>query len=140
MKQKVFMSWKWVDDQIDELAKRLKDRKLRYISGIPRGGLIPAIMLSHKLGVTYIPFDEAKKFGRHDLRFKNEDILLVDDICDSGVTMKDYAPRFITATLCLRYVSETIPEYYGEKIEDDRWLVFPWERNDSKTKQDYLDN
>jgi len=134
------MSWKWVDDQIDELAKRLKDKKLRYISGIPRGGLIPAIMLSHKLGVTYIPFDEAKKFGRHDLRIKNEEILLVDDICDSGVTMKDYAPRFITATLCLRYVSETIPEYYGEKIEDDRWLVFPWERNDSKTNQDYLDN
>ena len=140
MKEKVFMSWKWVDDQIDELAKRLKDKKLRYISGIPRGGLIPAIMLSHKLGVTYIPFDEAKKFGRHDLSFKNEEILLVDDICDSGVTMKDYAPRFITATLCLRYVSETIPEYYGEKIEDDRWLVFPWERNDSKTNQDYLDN
>ena len=140
MKQKVFMSWKWVDDQIDELAKRLKDKKLRYISGIPRGGLIPAIMLSHKLGVTYIPFDEAKKYGRHNLSFKNEEILLVDDICDSGVTMKDYAPRFITATLCLRYVSETIPEYYGEKIEDDRWLVFPWERNDSKTKQDYLDN
>ena len=140
MKEKVFMSWKWVDDQIEELAERLKDKKLRYISGIPRGGLIPAIMLSHKLGVTYIPFDEAKKFGRHDLRFKNEDILLVDDICDSGVTMKDYAPRFITATLCLRYISETIPEYYGEKIEDDRWLVFPWERNDSKTKQNYLDN
>jgi hypoxanthine phosphoribosyltransferase len=140
MKEKVFMSWKWVDDQIEELAERLKDKKLRYISGIPRGGLIPAIMLSHKLGVTYIPFDEAKKYGRHDIRFKNEDILLVDDICDSGVTMKDYAPRFITATLCLRYISETIPEYYGEKIEDDRWLVFPWERNDSKTKQNYLDN
>jgi len=134
------MSWKWVDDQIEELAERLKDKKLRYISGIPRGGLIPAIMLSHKLGVTYIPFDEAKKYGRHDLRVKNEDILLVDDICDSGVTMKDYAPRFITATLCLRYISETIPEYYGEKIKDDRWLVFPWERNDSKTKQNYLDN
>jgi len=133
------MSWKWVDDQIEELAERLKDKKLRYISGIPRGGLIPAIMLSHKLGVTYIPFDEAKKYGRHDIRFKNEDILLVDDICDSGVTMKDYAPRFITATLCMRYVSETIPEYYGEKIEDDRWLVFPWERNDSNTKQNYLD-
>jgi len=140
MKEKVFMSWKWVDDQIEVLAERLKDKKLRYISGIPRGGLIPAIMLSHKLGVTYIPFDEAKKYGRHDIRFKNEDILLVDDICDSGVTMKDYAPRFITATLCLRYISETIPEYYGEKIKDDRWLVFPWERNDSNTKQNYLDN
>ena len=140
MKEKVFMSWKWVDDQIEELAERLKDKKLRYISGIPRGGLIPAIMLSHKLGVTYIPFDEAKKYGRHDIRFKNEDILLVDDICDSGVTMKDYAPRFITATLCLRYISETIPEYYGEKIKDDRWLVFPWERNASNTKQNYLDN
>ena len=27
MKEKVFMSWKWVDDQIDELAKRLKDKE-----------------------------------------------------------------------------------------------------------------
>jgi hypoxanthine phosphoribosyltransferase len=71
---------------------------------------------------------------------KNHSILLVDDICDSGVTMKDYADQFITATLCMRYVSETIPEFYGEKIEDDRWLVFPWEKNNSKPIQDYLDN
>ena len=48
MKEKVFMSWKWVDDQIEELAKRLNSSELEYISGIPRGGLIPAIMLSHK--------------------------------------------------------------------------------------------
>ena len=67
MKEKVFMSWKWVDDQIDKLAEQLKDKKLYYVSGIPRGGLIPAIMLSHKLDVPYLPFDTAKKYGRHDL-------------------------------------------------------------------------
>ena len=140
MKEKVFMSWKWVDDQIDELAKRLDSTELEYISGIPRGGLIPAIMLSHKLNVPYLPFDSVKKYCIQNPIVKNHRILLVDDICDSGVTMKDYADQFITATLCMRYISETIPEYYGEKIEDDRWLVFPWEKNNSKPLQDYLDN
>ena len=140
MKDKVFLSWKWVDDQVAELAKRIETKELRYISGIPRGGLIPAIMLSHNLNVPYIPFASVWQYCKQKPMVKNHSILLVDDICDSGVTMKDYAPQFITATLCMRYVSETIPEYYGEKIEDDRWVVFPWERIDSKTKQDYLDN
>ena len=31
-------------------------------------------------------------------------------------------------------------KYYGDKIEDDSWLVFPWEKNNSKPIQDYLDN
>ena len=130
------MSWKWVDDQIDELAKRLKNRELRYISGIPRGGLIPAIMLSHKLGVTYIPFDEAKKFGRHDLRFKNEDILLVDDICDSGVTLEK-APGVYTAVLHHKPTSVFSPSVYAEEVGEE-WIVYPWERDDSEAKQDYL--
>ena len=45
---------------------------------------------------------------------------------------------FQTAALSLRYSSPFMPEWYSEKIEDDRWLVFPWERIDSKTIQDYL--
>ena len=66
MKEKVFMSWKWVDDQIDELAKRIDSTELEYISGIPRGGLIPAIMLSHKLNVPYLPFDSVKKYCKQN--------------------------------------------------------------------------
>ena len=138
MKEKVFMSWKWVDDQIEELAERLKDKKLRYISGIPRGGLIPAIMLSHKLGVTYIPFDEAKKYGRHDIRFKNEDILLVDDICDSGVTLEK-APGVWTAVLHYKpHTSCFQPSMWADIHEGNEWLIYPWETKDSDTIQDYL--
>ena len=134
------MSWKWVDDQLLVLVPFLKQHKIEYISGIPRGGLIPAIMLSHKLDIKYLPFDQVKKYCKQHPVEKNENILLIDDICDSGVTMKEYSNQFLTATLCMRYISETIPDYYGEKIKDDRWIVFPWEEDDAKTIQGYLDN
>ena len=60
MKQKVFMSWKWVDDQIDELAKRLKNKKLStFLVSLEEVSYL--IMLSHKLNVPYLPFDSVKK-------------------------------------------------------------------------------
>lgn len=135
------MSWKWVDDQIAILADLLRDQPIKYVSGIPRGGLIPAIMLSHKLGAEYLPFDKlqiAYKISRN--QEKNNEVLLVDDISDTGVTMNGYSETFLTATLCVRFDSQTMPDVFGEKINDDRWLVFPWEQNNSKPIQDYLDN
>ena len=126
---KIYLSWDDVEKSVNDLCNKIRfdQPNIDSVHGIARGGLIPAVLLSHKLNLPYT-----------NVILPNT--LVVDDICDSGVTMKDYAPQFITATLCMRYVSETIPEYYGEKIEDDRWVVFPWERIDSKTKQDYLDN
>jgi hypoxanthine phosphoribosyltransferase len=66
-------------------------------------------------------------------------VLVIDDICDSGITFIEAdAFGFRTASLALRYTSSFMPDFYSEKINDDRWLVFPWEKVDSKTVQDYL--
>ena len=46
--------------------------------------------------------------------------------------------KFITATLCIRVGTKTVPYFSGEHINDDRWLVFPWEKLDSVPMQDYL--
>tara|TARA_B100000900_G_scaffold409458_1_gene425432 strand:+ start:1070 stop:1474 length:405 start_codon:yes stop_codon:yes gene_type:complete len=134
MTEKVFMSWHWVDLQIEVLADKIgNDSKFTIVTGIPRGGLIPAVMLSHKLGIRYVPYKEAIK--------ASELVLVVDDIADTGHTLTEIGTKgFCTATLCCRYSTQYTPEYYGEEIIDDKWLVFPWEENDSKTIQGYLDN
>lgn len=134
MTEKVFMSWNWVDLQIEVLANKIgSNSKFTVVTGIPRGGLIPAVMLSHKLGIKYMPYREAIKALKP--------VLVVDDIADTGYTLTELGTRgFSTATLCFRYSTQYTPQYYGEEITNDRWLVFPWEENDSKTIQGYLDN
>ena len=134
MAQKVFMSWGWVDHQIQVIANSIEDKnEFVAVTGVPRGGLIPAVMLSHKLGLKYIPYQQAVS--------KRRPVLVVDDISDSGLTLTGVGNKgFITATLCVRYNTQYTPDYYGEEITDDRWIVFPWEENDSKPIQGYLDN
>lgn len=134
MAEKVFMSWSWVDHQINVIADKLNNTsEFVAVTGVPRGGLIPAVMLSHKLGLKYIPYQQAVS--------KRRPVLVVDDISDSGLTLTDVGNKgFKTATLCVRYSTQYTPDYYGEEITSDKWLVFPWEENDSKPIQGYLDN
>ena len=130
MAQKVYLSWNWVDSQLAMIEKQI-DKEFQWITGLPRGGLIPAVMLSHRLELPYIPF--------HNIT-EEKNILLVDDISDTGVTLKKSINTSVTtATLALRHNSDFIPDYFGTKIADDRWLVFPWETADSKPLQNYLE-
>ena len=137
MIEKVYVSWKWVDEKIEVLANKINNKEFKAITGIPRGGLIPAVMLSHKLGVKYVPFN---RFDSQVI-YPDKDILVIDDISDSGDTLINIGDKgYKTATLCYRYSTKRIPEYYGEEIKNDMWIVFPWEENDSKTIQGYLEN
>jgi|TARA_R110000787_G_scaffold77508_1_gene170222 hypoxanthine phosphoribosyltransferase len=134
-KNKVYLSWKWVDEQINTIGDKLEGLNLEFVAGIPRGGLIPAVMMSHAFGIKYISYSSAKMLPG-DLRKKT---LVVDDISDTGVTIAEADKlKFITATLCIRVGTKTVPYFSGEHINDDRWLVFPWEKLDSVPMQDYL--
>ena len=108
---------------------------IEYVTGVPRGGLVPAVMLSHYMNKKFKSYNEVIEMT-NNVRQK---VLVVDDISDSGETLyKAETFGFQTATLTVRHSTIFIPDFYGERIEDDRWLVFPWEREDSKTVQDYL--
>lgn len=134
-KNKLYLSWKWVDEQINKIGDKLENKELEFVSGIPRGGLIPAVMMSHAFGIKYISYSSAKLLPR-ELRSKT---LVVDDISDTGITMAEADElNFLTAALCLRFNTKTVPTLTGEIINDDRWLVFPWEQLDSIPMQDYL--
>lgn len=134
-KNKLYLSWKWVDEQINKIGDKLEGLNLEFVSGIPRGGLIPAVMMSHAFNIKYISYSSAKMLPL-ELREKT---LVIDDISDTGITLEEANDlKFILASLCIRSGTKTIPRFIGEIISDDRWLVFPWEKLDSIPMQDYL--
>ena len=136
MADKLYLSWKWVDDQLNLIGDKLEGYdKLEFISGIPRGGLIPAVMMSHAFNVKYISYSSAKMLPKE----VRKNVLVIDDIADTGHTLKEANKLdFITGTLAMRVGSKTSPTFYGQLITDDSWLVFPWEKLDSIPRQDYL--
>ena len=134
-KNKLYLSWKWVDDQINKIGDKLEGIDLEFVSGIPRGGLIPAVMMSHAYGIKYISYSSAKMLP---LELRNKTIV-IDDISDTGLTMAEADKLgFITSSLSTRTGTKTLPRLTGEMISDDRWLVFPCETLDSIPVQDYL--
>jgi hypoxanthine phosphoribosyltransferase len=71
---------------------------------------------------------------------KDKNILIVDDMCDSGVTLSQIILKFYTngfiidniKTCALFYNTEQkfIVDYFQRTLnrtEDDTWIVFPWE-------------
>lgn len=128
-KQKIRIGWNEIERLVNQICFEIKDRKFKCVYGIARGGMIPAIMISHKTNV---------KFVRNPMNLLNEnkaDILVVDDICDSGRTLSGW--RTPTATLHYKINDLHQPTFYGEKVASNHWIEYPWERKDSKTIRDY---
>jgi len=136
MAEKKLYDWDWIEEQIDKIGEKLEAfEKPQFITGVPRGGLIPAVLMSHKFDIPYIGLEAAKTLPG-DLKKK---ILVIDDIADSGNTLAQIQRHnFRTATLARRYSSSFTPTITGIDILDDHWLVFPWEQISSKAIQDYL--
>lgn len=120
-----------------------------FIVGIGRGGLAPAVYLSHRIGVPTLSVDHSSRvFGFADALLINlahrsaagERLLFVDDINDTGGTIRYLrealaregaaagAVRF--ATLIDNSRSEARVDYAGRVIDratNKDWFVFPWE-------------
>lgn len=137
--KKVYVEWEDLERDIDKIVSQVKE--VDYVVGIPRGGLIIAVMISHRLGIKHMTIDHLEKLEEFDLDIDKKRILIVDDISDSGQTLKRYKKEgYTTATLDVRNSTVTVPDFYSNWIENADWIVYPWERKDSKTIQDYLDN
>ena len=125
--EKTYLDWQYIDDAVTNLAHQIKSSGLNieHIFGMPRGGLIPAVMLSHKLNIPLF------KTGM----ILDNKVLIVDDICDSGVTLQKY--NVTTATIHYKQSAMVEPNFYYSLTPEDKWLVYPWELKDSKTIADY---
>tara|TARA_B100000575_G_C22555966_1_gene354322 strand:- start:38 stop:442 length:405 start_codon:yes stop_codon:yes gene_type:complete len=93
------------------------------VMGLPRGGLIPAVLISHELGLPYV-------------QHPGKNTLVVDDINDTGHTLSK-APGAYWAVLHNKPTSKFKDCIYAKEV-DDQWIVYPWEREDSEAIPDYL--
>jgi len=145
MVEKLFYSWQEYDKDILLLNSRIHVSSWfpEYIVGIKRGGLIPAVSLSHlfKIPMNVINFqsrdgDSCELGGLLELS-KDSRILLVDDICDTGETFraikKEIKQNYLNIKFCSLFynIRQNITvDYFARRIDrekDTSWIVFPWE-------------
>jgi hypoxanthine phosphoribosyltransferase len=116
---KYFYTWEEFNRDADQIAEWAKDRNFRAIYGIPRGGLVLAVLLSHRLNLPLVMSMEEI----------SSETLVVDDISDSGATLARFYGKLnfrpAVATIFYHKNTRQIPDFaLHEKRE---WVVFPWE-------------
>lgn len=167
---------------VHSIIRQMEKDKWRpdYIVGLTRGGLIPATMLSHYLNIPmetlkvslrddtqgpesnlwmpedaigYVPEDiRVANGGWMHLVSRRKNILIVDDINDSGATLSwikqdwessvagvcDTAEwnniwgRNVRIAVCINNTASEFKDVdYSSleinKLDDPQWIVFPWE-------------
>jgi len=140
---KLYITWDDIERIVDELVIKIEQRvflkKLKKIIGISRGGLIPGVMLSQKLDVPFEPLEWQTRDGNYRdtiklLASKFEDqnnILFVDDICDSGLTIEQIRGVIPDSQWAVLYSKKGNMglDFEGERLYNNKqWLVFPWEK------------
>lgn len=141
---------------IDYLAHAIKshqDWQPTVIVTMAKGGLIPARLLSKALNISRIFSYGINFYNEKDQKevepviyqgltgcevyLKNKNILLVDDISDTGESfmscidhLKDmgvYHKNVRTCSLFYKKRSRVHPFYNFGMLNDDIWVCFPWE-------------
>ena len=148
---------------IDVIEKSIRDSGWMpdYIVGIVRGGCIPAMHLSGRLDAPVVmvqwstreSFTVFPEFSRKESNcwipedlHKGKNILLVDDIVDSGATIKELLEDWRRSTggmgplpvdnlrkaaMYYNTSQDVVVDFYHRTIdrtEDTNWIRFPWEK------------
>jgi hypothetical protein len=108
------LSWQEFDRAVEQIARIGAGRSSNGIHGIPRGGLVLAVALSHRLELPLL--SEAQP-----------GCLVVDDVFETGRTLAPY--RDLEEATLLVWISKAEPLWW-QAVEVDPspdWIVFPWE-------------
>jgi len=151
MKNFVCPTWDAIESYCESafLFMRYEGYKPDCVIALLRGGVVPArlfsdyfhvnldfsvldVKLYNGIGTTNDEVHVSEFYGN----IKGKNILIVDDIWDSGRTMRAVLKYFSTyetsniktCTVYLKENAEGKPDYYSEIAKEDEWVVFPWEK------------
>jgi hypoxanthine phosphoribosyltransferase len=146
MNKEIRYSWEEFDKDILLIIKQIYDSRWmpQFIVGIKRGGLVPAVALSHKMHLPLIVISCQLRDGKEEFNPleivdlpKNAKLLVVDDICDSGKTLEkvfySLKKEFSDIKSCSLFHNirqKFYSDYKARKIDRDYergWIIFPWE-------------
>jgi len=159
--KKVYYTWQQVEGACLDIARQMHSHYWRpdYIVGITRGGLVPANLLSQYTGIKMNSLDISLRdggdcvsnLGMAEDAFNGKNILIVDDINDSGSTlnwvMEDWEKSVSlpidetwdhtwnkSVKFAVLVDNENsafgLVDYVGmsiNKFDDPSWIIFPWE-------------
>ena len=171
--KKIYHSWQDVERQVQEILRQIQLSAWRpnYVVGLTRGGLVPANLISQYLDCSMETLKVSLRDGgepesnswmaedafggytdpENPKRYLHKNILIVDDINDSGATLNWIKQDWMSschptnpmwAQIWQEHVkvavlydnesskSELNIDYSAvtiNKAEEDQWIVFPWE-------------
>tara|TARA_R110000803_G_scaffold30888_3_gene69339 strand:+ start:101 stop:502 length:402 start_codon:yes stop_codon:yes gene_type:complete len=117
MKSKTYakdLSWDDFNNAVLKIANEFKG-KVDGVYGVKRGGLCLAVALSHELEIPLVTFP-------NNLDSK---ILWVDDIVETGKTLKEYFPYNMEYACWVKVGTHDCYSVHQET--SNTWIIFPWE-------------
>lgn len=126
--KKLLLTWEAFDEAVFAGAEEFRnspwvmDGNCTGIYGIPRGGLVLAIALSHHLDLPLLPSPQKR-------------CIVVDDVIETGRTMLKLLDDCNKAGITDQHIAawtwvsknEDLSTGYYKFVDPDVWIVFPWE-------------
>lgn len=125
-----------------DIADKIKSENHEKITivAVARGGLVPATIIAHLLGIKDIRFIRLSSYANDhqqselvDTTFDEipnaETTYIIDDICDSGETLLYLRKKYPLAKICVIInKNQTIkPDFAPITEPAGLWINFPWE-------------
>lgn len=146
---KIAPSWAAINRQCTKLSYRLRNHNIGAIVAVTRGGLIPAGIIAEQLSIRIIETVCISSYNDDDQLTKSTvykrvssriaksrfNILVVDDICDTGRTFGLIQKDLPLATYCSVFCKPlgiSFTSMYGAFIEQECWVTFPWELEEER--------
>ncbi len=135
------ISWDQLHRDARALSWRLHDmnRKWKGIVAITRGGLVPAAVIARELDIhtidtvcitSYDWQDQGQITILKEIRGTGEDLLIIDDLVDTGGTAKvvrQMLPKAYFATVYAKPAGKPMVDAYVTEVGQDTWILFPWD-------------
>jgi xanthine phosphoribosyltransferase len=148
MTKSVSLSYEQMNQDFRTLVQKIRASGKSYdgILAIANGGLAPAYYLAKTfdlpiecVSVKSYKGSESGEISERRIegvekQFKHpQNILLVDDIYDSGKTvsfLQQKYPEMDTAVLCVRYSKDAEKvTFFSHILDHQKWIEFPWEKD-----------
>ena len=139
-----FVTWPEVHRDTKLLVRQLfAIGSWKVIIAVTRGGLVPATILAREMEIRMVDtlciaaYDEQRSKSIEVIKTphmacaeKGEGWLLVDDLVDTGRTMKtarELLPKSHVATVYAKPMGKPYVETFVHEVPQDVWVFFPWD-------------